>query len=93
MISFIVEAQSTIEEMEMSGHPHLTKLKMVPKFSLQTLECQSCQVGKHIKSSFPKHSESGCDYFFFIIHCDIWGPTRASSFGFRYFRYNLYSPA
>jgi len=38
------------------GHPHLTKLrKMVPELnSLQTLECESCQLGKHVRSSFPK---------------------------------------
>jgi len=37
------------------GHPHLSKLiKMVPKLSnLQTLECESCQLGKHVRSSFP----------------------------------------
>jgi len=55
------------------GHPHLTKLKkMVPELnSLQTLECESCQLGKHVRSSFPKHSESRCDSVFSIIHSDI----------------------
>jgi len=69
------------------GHPHLTKLKkMVPELnSLQTLECESCQLGKYVRSSFPKHSESRCDSVFSIIHSDIWGPSCVSSSGFRYF--------
>ena len=38
------------------GHPHLSKLKkMFPELSsLQTLECESCQLGKHVKSTFLK---------------------------------------
>ena len=69
------------------GHPHLSKLKkMFPELSgLQTLECESCQLGKHVRSSFPKRSHSKCTSSFSIIHSDIWGPSRVSSFDFRYF--------
>jgi len=35
---------------ERLGHPHFPKLKtMVREPSLQTLECESCQLGKHVK--------------------------------------------
>ena len=69
------------------GHPHLSKLKkMCPELSgLHTLECESCQLGKHVRSAFPKKSLSQCNSSFSIIHSDIWGPSRISSFGFRYF--------
>jgi len=65
----------------------LTKLKkIVPKLnSLRTLECEPCQLGKHVRSSFPKHAESRCDSVFSTIHSDIWGPSRVSSSDFRYF--------
>ncbi|RVW41504.1 Retrovirus-related Pol polyprotein from transposon RE2 [Vitis vinifera] len=39
------------------GHPNLSKFqKMVPRFStLSSLACESCQLGKHTRVSFPKH--------------------------------------
>ncbi|BAU00227.1 hypothetical protein VIGAN_10180200, partial [Vigna angularis var. angularis] len=59
---------------------------MCPELSgLQTLECESCQLGKHVRSVFPKRSQSMCTSSFSIIHSDVWGPSRVSSFGFRYF--------
>ena len=38
-------------------HPNISKLwKMVSRFSnLSSLECESCQLGKHTHVSFPKH--------------------------------------
>ena len=68
-------------------HPHLTKIKkMVPKLSsLQTLECESCQLGEHVRYSFRKFCESRCNSAFSIIHSNIWGPSCVSSFGFKYF--------
>ena len=69
------------------GHPHLSKLKkMCPELSgLQILECESCQLGKHFRCAFPKRSQSQCKSSFSIIHSNIWGPSRVSSFDFRYF--------
>ena len=69
------------------GHLNLSKLKqMVPNLSrLQVLECESCQLGKHTRSSFPKQTEPRCNTLFSIIHSNIWGPNRVTSFGFRYF--------
>ena len=39
------------------GHPNISKLrKMVSRFSsLSSIECESCQLGKHTCVSFPKH--------------------------------------
>ena len=69
------------------GHPHLSKLKRItPEFSkLQVLEWDSCQLGKHIWSSFPKRTKSRCNSVFSIIHSNISGPSQVSSFGYRYF--------
>ncbi|RVW40089.1 hypothetical protein CK203_081931 [Vitis vinifera] len=41
------------------GHPSLSKFhKMVPRFSsLSSLACESCQLGKHTRVSFPKRFE------------------------------------
>jgi len=69
------------------GHPHLSKLKKMfhDLSGLQTLECESCKLGKHVRSTFPKRSQSNCTSSFSVIHSDIWGPTCVSSFGFRHF--------
>nr|KYP60718.1 hypothetical protein KK1_023130 [Cajanus cajan] len=42
------------------GHPSLNKLKkMVPHLSLlESLECESCQLGKHVRASFPNSVNS-----------------------------------
>ena len=68
------------------SHPSLPKLKMmVPSLkNLQVLECESCQLGKHVRSSFPQAVQR-CNSTFSTIHSDIWGPSRVTSFGFRYF--------
>jgi len=58
---------------------------MVPNLkNLQVLECESCQLGKHVRSSFPQTTQR-CNSTFSTIHSDIWGPSRVTSFGFRYF--------
>nr|KYP77156.1 Retrovirus-related Pol polyprotein from transposon TNT 1-94 [Cajanus cajan] len=69
------------------GHPSLAKLKiMVPSLkSLPVLKCESCQLEKHVRSSFPKQIEQRCNSIFSTIHLDIWGPSHVTSFGFRYF--------
>ena len=53
--------------------------------SLSSLECQSCQVRKHIRVSFPKRLESRTKSPFELVHTDVWGLSRtASTLGFRY---------
>jgi len=68
------------------GHPSLPKLKMMVLSlkNLRVLECESCQLGKHVRSSFPQTVQR-CNSAFSTIHFDIRGPSRVTSFGFRYF--------
>ena len=69
-------------------HPNFSKLrKMVSRFSsLSSLECESCQFGKHTHVSFPKRLESRTKSPFELIHTDVWGlPRTASTLGFWYF--------
>ena len=70
------------------GHPSLSKLqKMVPSLSsLSTLDCESCQLGKHTRATFSRSIEGRSESIFSLVHSDIWGPSRVSStLGFRYF--------
>ncbi|RVW79915.1 Retrovirus-related Pol polyprotein from transposon RE1 [Vitis vinifera] len=70
------------------GHPSLSKFqKMVPSFSsLSSLACESCQLGKHTRVSFPKHLNNRAKSPFELVHTDVWGPCRtASTLGFQYF--------
>ena len=55
---------------------------MVPGLGkLQMLECESCQLAKQVRSSFPKQTKTRCDSPFSTIYSDIWGASRATSFG------------
>ncbi|RDY14664.1 hypothetical protein CR513_00246, partial [Mucuna pruriens] len=68
-------------------HLSLAKLKlMVPSLNkLSTLECESYQLSKHVRSTFPNQVNKRCNSPFSIVHSDIWGPSRVTSFGFNYF--------
>ena len=70
------------------GHPSLSKFqKMVPRFStLSSLACESCQLGKHTRVSFPKRLNNRAKSPFELVHTDVWGPCRtASTLGFQFF--------
>ncbi|RVW15111.1 Retrovirus-related Pol polyprotein from transposon TNT 1-94 [Vitis vinifera] len=70
------------------GHPSLSKFQMmVPRFStLSSLPCESCQLGKHTRVSFPKRLNNRAKSPFELAHTDVWGPCRtASTLGFQYF--------
>ncbi|RVW56421.1 Retrovirus-related Pol polyprotein from transposon TNT 1-94 [Vitis vinifera] len=70
------------------GHPSFSKFqKMVPRFStLSSLPCESCQLGKHTRVSFPKRLNNQAKSPFELVHTDVWGPCRtASTLGFQYF--------
>ena len=70
------------------GHPNISKLRnMVSRFSsLSSLECESCQLGKHTRASFPKRLESQTKSPFEFVHTNVWSPSRtASTLGFMYF--------
>ncbi|KAF3679503.1 putative chalcone--flavonone isomerase-like [Capsicum annuum] len=60
------------------GHPSLSKLqKMVPSLSsLSTLDCESCQLGKHTRATFSRNIESRSESIFSLVLFDIWGPSR-----------------
>ena len=69
-------------------HLSLSKFwKLVPHFSsLSSLECESCQLGKHTRVLFPKRLDPQTKSPFELVHTDVWGPSRsASALGFRYF--------
>ena len=69
------------------GHLSLSKFqKMVPRFSsLSSLACESCQLGKHTRVSFPKRLNNRTKSHFELVHTDVWGPCRtASTLGFQY---------
>jgi len=62
------------------GHPSLKKLRvMVPNLSqLQSFDCESCQLGKHVRSSFPSSTQSQAHSPFDVVHSDVWGPSRVT---------------
>ncbi|RVW50235.1 Retrovirus-related Pol polyprotein from transposon TNT 1-94 [Vitis vinifera] len=64
------------------GHPSLSKFqKMVPRFStLSSLACESCQLGKHTRVSFPKRLNNRAKSPFELVHTDVWGPCRTVYF-------------
>ena len=70
------------------SHPSLSKFrKLIPHFSsLSSLECESCQLGKHTRVWFPKRLDPRTKSPFDLVHIDVWGPSRSTStLGFRYF--------
>ena len=70
------------------GYPSLSKFgKLVTHFSsLSSLECESCQLGKHTRPLFPKRLDPWTKPPFKLVYTDVWGPSRfASTLGFRYF--------
>ena len=70
------------------GHPSLSKFqKMVPRFStLSSFECESCQLGKHTRVSFPKRLNNRAKSPFELVHTDVRGPCQTvSTLGFQYF--------
>ncbi|RVX11416.1 Retrovirus-related Pol polyprotein from transposon RE1 [Vitis vinifera] len=69
------------------GHPSLSKFqKMVPRFSsLSSLACESCQLGKHTRVSFPKRLNNREKSPFELVHTDVWGPCRTADNAREYF--------
>ena len=60
------------------GHASLAKMRqLVPNLSnISSLSCESCQLGKHIRSSFPSSVSQRVSFPFALVHSDIWGPSR-----------------
>ncbi|KAL0311158.1 UNVERIFIED_CONTAM: Retrovirus-related Pol polyprotein from transposon RE2 [Sesamum angustifolium] len=68
------------------GHPSLPTLQKVLPIKSSRLACESCELGKHHRASFPPRVDKCSSSPFTLVHCDIWGPCRFESIsGFRYF--------
>jgi len=70
------------------GHLNLAKLHQVVfgLSKLSKLVFESCQLGKHSRSSFPCSVAHGASFPFSLVYSDIWGPSRVtSSLGFQYY--------
>lgn len=70
------------------GHPSLASLKkLVPSLHhLESLNCESCQFGKHHHVSYPPRVNKRSAHHFDLVHSDVWGPCPVDSkLGFRYF--------
>ena len=70
------------------GHPSLSKFqKMVTRFStLSSLACESYQLRKHTRVSFPKRLNNRAKSPFELVHTNVWGPCQiTSTLGFQYF--------
>ena len=51
-----------------------------------TLGCESCELGKHHRVSFPSRVNNHSNSAFELVHSDIWGLYRVLSFkDFKYF--------
>ena len=69
-------------------HSNISKFQiMVSCFSsLSSIECGSCQLGKHTRVPFPRRLDQRTKSHFELVHTDVWGPSRAeSTLGFQYF--------
>ena len=70
------------------GHPSLAKMQQhVPSLSnVSSLSCESYQLGKHIRSSFPSSVSQRTSSHFTLVHFNILEPSRIkSNLGFQYF--------
>ena len=48
--------------------------------------CESCQLGKHHRSSYSSRDGIPSSAPFNLLHCDVWGPSRTPSIsGHRYY--------
>ena len=58
------------------GHLCFDKLKKtLPWLSLTQFVCESCQLGKHHRSSYSSRDGILSSAPFDILHCDVWGPS------------------
>ena len=62
------------------GHPYFDKLKKtLPWLSLTQFVCESCQLGKHHRSSYSSHDGIPSYAPFDLLHCNVWGPSSTPS--------------
>jgi len=83
-----ISTVSALESHCRLGHPSLPVLKLlVPSLgSLSSLDCESCQLGKHHRVSYPSRVNNRVGQLFDLVHSDVWGPCPiVSKLGFKYF--------
>ena len=57
------------------GHPSFVKLKeTLPWLHLSEFHCESCELGKHHRSSYPSRTGLPTHRPFDLVHYDVWGP-------------------
>ena len=62
------------------GHPSFVKLKeTLPWLHLSEFHCESCELGKHHRSSYPSRTGPPTHRPFDLVHCDVWGPAPHTS--------------
>ena len=62
------------------GHPSFAKLKeTLPWLHLSEFHCESCELGKHHRSSYPSRTGPPTHRPFDLVHCDVWGPAPHTS--------------
>ena len=62
------------------GHPSFVKFKeTLPWLTLSEFHCESCELGKHHRSSYPSRTGPPTHRPFDLVHCDVWGPAPHSS--------------
>ena len=57
------------------GHPSFSKLKeTLPWLHLCDYKCESCEVGKHHRSTYSARTSISSKGPFDLVHYDVWGP-------------------
>ena len=62
------------------GHPSITKLyQSFLWISISSFECDSCQLGKYFRASYPRLISTPSKSLFVPVYCNVGGPGRVSS--------------
>ena len=62
------------------GYPSFSKLKeTLPWVCLCDYKCESCEVGKHQRSTYHARTGIPSKHPFDLVHCDVWGPAQHAS--------------
>jgi len=70
------------------GHPSVQMLWSVVLIdsSVSTLGDESCELGKHYRTTYQSRINNHSSFVFELVHSDVWGPSRVPSVkGFKYF--------
>jgi len=75
------------------GHPSLARVQqLVPSlYTLSSLSCESCHLGKHSSSSFPSNVSQCVSFSFVLVHSNNWESSCVkSNLRFQYFFFYFY---